>query len=267
MSTSRDASQSSVSVGPWPMETGQGGHKRIRIPVCTGRTPARLWGAYQIPEHVIIDGHTDVHPSEPEWHKAEDGALIVEASRDQAADGYLYSMGTTYRPGDGAVDVEIEFENRGDEDWERGGMIDACYGACRDPNNGYGTFVIHGGNLVCVRDLLDQAGLEPGPGVWPAFEVRDEAVQGTVTKTWVPGVVLDRGFVLRESADRNHSVAVVFEHPVEVMMHYHFLCLHSDPAIPPLKAGEKTILRGKVYVFEDTPKEAAVERYFRDFGG
>jgi hypothetical protein len=43
-----------------------------------------------------------------------------------------------------------------------------------------------------------------------------------------------------------------------------FVCVHSDPRIGGLKAGEKKKLRGKIYIVKNDP-EGLLRRYHRDF--
>jgi len=237
----------------------------LRLPMYSHLAPTYLWGQYLIPENVTIEDMRFANPGKSEWVRESDGTVVVTAKREGADVKFPYTLKMTYKPSRGVVDVAIEVTNDGPEAWEHGGGLNACYGAYQDVHDGDGTWVVHNDKLISVRDLMRSVGLEPGPEQWPVFAVKGGEVPAIVFQKTVPGIELDNGLVIRQSRDRRHAVGLAFDPATDIGMHFRFGCVHSDPKIPPLGAGETATIRGRVYIYETTRPEDILEQYRKDF--
>ena len=65
------------------------------------------------------------------------------------------------------------------------------------------------------------------------------------------------------SDDNKYLMATAWDHYQELFQGI-FVCIHSDPRIGGLKAGETKKLRGKLYVMKNDPQEL-LNRYHKDF--
>lgn len=65
------------------------------------------------------------------------------------------------------------------------------------------------------------------------------------------------------SADNRYVLAMVWDHTQELFQGV-VVCIHNDPRVGGLKAGETKTLHGKIYHLRNDP-EALLERYAKDF--
>jgi len=65
------------------------------------------------------------------------------------------------------------------------------------------------------------------------------------------------------SADNKYLMATAWDQTQELFQGV-IICIHNDPRVGGLKAGEKKKLRGKVYIMKNDPN-ALLERYEKDF--
>jgi hypothetical protein len=66
------------------------------------------------------------------------------------------------------------------------------------------------------------------------------------------------------SADGSKLLAMAWDHTQELFQGV-IVCIHNDPRLGGLKAGEKKSLHGKIYFLKNDP-EALLKRYRKDFG-
>ena len=66
------------------------------------------------------------------------------------------------------------------------------------------------------------------------------------------------------SQDGRHLLATAWDHTQELFQGV-IVCVHNDPRVGGLKAGETKTLRGKIYFLNNDP-DALLKRYRRDFG-
>lgn len=75
---------------------------------------------------------------------------------------------------------------------------------------------------------------------------------------------IPHGLIVRESVDGKTAAGMYWEHTAKVSNHHPADCLHSYVDLGPVSAGERNVVRGKIYYFEGT-KEDLLNQWKRDF--
>ena len=170
---------------------------------------------------------------------------------------------------DGAT-LSLRITNRSDHDWPEMAGIIPCFNPGPEhmrtetlvDEDHTRTFFLGSDGL----ERLEQREIHFNDRLWSAVDPLSEDGTFVFSHKWPP---TDRnaqgGVIVREAAEGNWVAGIAWEDFLSAQGHNPWYCMHLSVCVGPLKQGESTTVKGRIYLFEGDG-EACLEKYKRDFG-
>lgn len=147
--------------------------------------------------------------------------------------------------------LELEVQNTGQVDWSNYAQLAVCLApvesnAAFSDTSGARSYI--SSPNVGIQSL-SEAGIVGNYNHYAVGDHNDQtdSIQRTTVKD---------GFIVRESSDRKMSVSFMWEDAARVDVNPGGLdCIHSHPAVGPLKAGDSRSLKGFIMIREGSPRD------------
>ena len=219
-----------------------------------------LW----LPELAIFDSDLDrsqeAQPIDGVWLAKRQGNLQVKGRL--TAGNKAMDFTCLLKPlSEEAIMLELKVTNSGQADWTQYAQLAVCLAS----SEGNASFSDLSGNRSFIRSQHT--------GVHCITEIGDVGafIHYAVGRVGDPADTLQRaqvrdGFVARESTDRKTCISFMWEDAARVDVNPRGLdCIHSHPAVGPLKAGDSKSLHGFIMIGEGTPGDqyAAMKALFQ----
>jgi len=170
---------------------------------------------------------------------------------------------------DGA-EMTLTVTNRSDHDWPKLASMIACFNP--GPANGRNPQFANTDTWFHSASGLEQLAIQAPREINYNHSLRhdiDAAADGDGRYAWSdkwPKSDVDAidGLIVRRSTNRKWVTAIAWERFLSAQGHNPWECMHLSVNVGPLKQGETRTVRGKIYLFEGSRKDA-LERYKEDF--
>lgn len=174
-------------------------------------------------------------------------------------------MAHVLQAGDDEVDIQYEMENKGKDfapiEWFQPACIRVeRFTGCQQSNYTAKSFIFTERGLTTLdKTRRTEEALYRGGQVYVPMGINLDDVNPRPLCHDSP----TNGLIGCFSADNKYLLATAFDSTHELFEGV-YVCLHSDPHIGGLKAGERRRIRGKIYFMKNDPA-ALLKRYQRDF--